>query len=146
MKTVIQRVQNAKVIVDNIIRGSIRSGLLVYVGIEETDSFKQVDYIAKKISDLRIFPDKDGKMNLSVKEIEGEILVISQFTLCADTRKGNRPSYNFAARPDLAIILYEELIAKLRAKDIHVECGVFGAHMEVMYTNNGPVTILLDSL
>ncbi len=145
MRAVVQRVSCCSVSVDNEIIGSIDSGLLVYLGVEHGDTGKDTVYLAEKISGLRIFRDSSGKMNLSVKDCAGKILVISQFTLCADTRKGKRPSYNNAAHPDTAQSCYMDFISLLRKKDIEVEEGRFGASMDVAYTNNGPVTILVDS-
>ena len=145
MRVVIQRVSKAKVVVDGALSGAINKGFLLLVGVEEADTSEDVDYLTRKISNMRIFEDEDGKMNLSLKEVDGEILSISQFTLHADTKKGNRPSFINAARPDQADQLYEELNDKLRTEGFKVEVGVFGADMDVSLVNDGPVTILVDS-
>lgn len=145
MRVVIQRVSKAKVVADGVESGAINKGFLLLVGVEEADTSKDVDYLTRKISNMRIFEDEAGKMNLSLKEVDGEILSISQFTLHADTKKGNRPSFIKAARPDQADHLYEELNDKLRAEGFKVEVGVFGADMDVSLVNDGPVTILIDS-
>lgn len=145
MRVVIQRVSEAKVVADGIESGAINKGLLLLIGVEEADTNEDVDYLTRKISNMRIFEDEAGKMNLSLKEVDGEILSISQFTLHADTKKGNRPSFIKAARPDQADQLYEELNDKLRAEGFKVEVGVFGADMDVSLVNDGPVTILIDS-
>ena len=145
MRVVIQRVSKAKVVADGALSGAINKGFLLLVGVEEADTSEDVDYLTRKISNMRIFEDEDGKMNLSLKEVDGEILSISQFTLHADTKKGNRPSFINAARPDQADQLYEELNDKLRTEGFKVEVGVFGADMEVYLVNDGPVTILVDS-
>ena len=145
MRVVIQRVSEAKVIAEGVENGAIKRGFLLLVGVEEADTSEDVDYLTRKISNMRIFEDDEGKMNLSLKEVGGEILSISQFTLHADTKKGNRPSLVKAARPDQANQLYEELNDKLRAEGLTVEVGVFGADMDVSLVNDGPVTILVDS-
>ena len=145
MRVVIQRVSKAKVVADGVLNGAINKGFLLLVGVEEADTSEDVDYLTRKISNMRIFEDEDGKMNLSLKEVEGEILSISQFTLHADTKKGNRPSFIKAAKPDQADQLYEELNDKLRIEGFKVEVGVFGADMDVSLINDGPVTILVDS-
>ena len=145
MRVVIQRVSEAKVVADGVLSGAINKGFLLLVGVEEADTSEDVDYLTRKISNMRIFEDEDGKMNLSLKEVDGEILSISQFTLHADTKKGNRPSFINAARPDQADQLYEELNDKLRTEGFKVEVGVFGADMDVSLVNDGPVTILVDS-
>jgi len=125
--------------------GSIKEGLLVYLGITHEDSERDAAYIAEKIVGLRIFEDTEGKMNLSVQDTHGEILVVSQFTLYADTRKGKRPSYSSAASPEKAIPLYQSFIDHIRNLSIPCATGEFGASMDVAYVNKGPVTILLDS-
>lgn len=145
MRVVIQRVSKAKVVADGILSGAIQKGFLLLVGVEEADTSEDVDYLTRKISNMRIFEDDAGKMNLSLKEVDGEILSISQFTLHADTKKGNRPSFIKAAKPVQADQLYEELNDKLRAEGFKVEAGIFGADMEVALVNDGPVTILVDS-
>ncbi len=146
MKAVLQRVVNASVMVEGDVTGKISKGLLIYLGVESDDGEKDLLYIARKIANMRIFTDDDGKMNKSVKQIEGSILLISQFTLCADTKKGNRPSFNSAMEPKTAERIYLEMQQQLvREYGIPVEMGVFGAHMDVTYTNDGPVTIIIDS-
>lgn len=145
MRVVIQRVSKAKVVADGVLNGAINKGFLLLVGVEEADTSEDVDYLTRKISNMRIFEDEGGKMNLSLKEVDGEILSISQFTLHADTKKGNRPSFIKAAKPDQADQLYEELNDKLRIEGFKVEVGIFGADMDVSLINDGPVTILVDS-
>ncbi len=146
MKAVIQRVKNASVTVNGMITGKIDKGLLVYLGVEERDENKDLYYISKKIANLRIFTDDEGKMNRSVKQISGSVLLISQFTLCADTKKGNRPSFNSAMEPVAAKRFYLELQRILQQDfDLPVEKGSFGDHMDVLYTNDGPVTIIIES-
>lgn len=145
VRVVIQRVSKASVTVDGEEKGEIGHGFVLLVGVGEEDTSEDVDYLTRKISNMRIFEDDDGKMNLSLKQVEGEILSISQFTLHASTKKGNRPSFMDAAKPDKADHLYEELNDKLRDEGLNVESGVFGADMDVSLVNNGPVTILVDS-
>lgn len=145
MRAVVQRVDKAKVTVDGKIVGEISRGLMVLVGVVECDTEKDVQYLADKVTGLRIFEDEAEKMNLSVKDICGEILSVSQFTLYGDCRKGKRPSFDKAAKPETAIVLYEKFNELCRQQNIKVETGVFGAHMLVELANNGPVTILLDS-
>ncbi len=144
MRAVVQRVANASITVNHEVVGAIEKGLLVYLGVCNNDDSRGVDYLAHKIPNLRIFEDSEGKMNLSLLDIGGEILVVSQFTLCADLQKGNRPSFNPAAPPEVAIPLYEEFIEKLKARGLKVATGQFGASMEVTYTNEGPVTLWID--
>lgn len=146
MRTILQRVSEAKVTIDGKIKSSIRNGLLVLLGIEEADNKDDIAWLSLKICNLRIFNDADGVMNLSVKEIDGEIIVVSQFTLHASTRKGNRPSYIKAAKPDTAIPLYETFIKQIE-QDLGkpVQTGEFGADMKVELTNDGPVTIIIDT-
>ncbi len=146
MKTVIQRVSKASVTIEGSMHSSIGKGLLVLLGIEDADDESDVDWLIGKITQMRIFSDADGKMNLSVKEINGEILLISQFTLHASTKKGNRPSFIKAARPEKAIPLYESFIKKLTI-DLGKPCatGIFGADMKVELINDGPVTIVVDT-
>lgn len=141
----IQRVSQANVIADGVENGKIEKGFLLLVGVEEEDNSEDVDYLTRKIANLRVFEDEEGKMNLSLREVEGEILSISQFTLHANTKKGNRPSFVQAAKPEKADALYEELNANLRNEGFKVETGVFGADMDVALVNDGPVTILIDS-
>jgi D-tyrosyl-tRNA(Tyr) deacylase len=146
MRVIIQRVSKASVSIDGKTNGKIKTGLLVLLGIENADSEKDIEWLVKKIVQMRIFSDSEGKMNLSVQEINGDILLISQFTLFAATKKGNRPSFIQAAKPDVAIPLYEKFIVateKLLGKKI--QTGVFGADMQVELINDGPVTIVLDS-
>lgn len=145
MRAVVQRVDKAKVTVDGKIVGEISRGLMVLVGVVEGDTEKDVQYLADKVTGLRIFEDEAEKMNLSVKDIGGEILSVSQFTLYGDCRKGKRPSFDKAAKPETAIVLYKKFNELCRQQNIKVETGVFGAHMLVELANNGPVTILLDS-
>lgn len=148
MRVVIQRVKNAKVEIENEISGQIGAGLLVLAGWEEGDTEEDLEWISGKICRLRIFKDQNGVMNLSVQEINGEILLVSQFTLHASTKKGNRPSYIKAARPEMAIPLYEKFIKQLE-KDLcgnkKIQTGKFGADMQVSLVNEGPVTIIIDS-
>lgn len=145
MRAVVQRVDRANVTVEGKITGQISSGLLVLLGVAEGDTDKDLNYIVDKVTGLRIFEDENEKMNLSVQDVGGEILAVSQFTLCGDCRKGKRPSFDKAAKPDIANDYYERFVAACRDKGINVETGVFRAHMLVELVNNGPVTILLDS-
>jgi D-tyrosyl-tRNA(Tyr) deacylase len=145
MRAVIQRVSCAKVTVDNEITGQIDRGLLVLLGISQEDDTSAADYIADKIVGLRIFEDDAGKMNLSVADAGGGVLVVSQFTLYGDTRKGKRPSFERAARPERANELYEYVVSRIRDAGLRCETGRFQAMMEVELVNDGPVTILLDS-
>ena len=144
MRAVVQRVLNASVAIGGTVKGEIGKGYLVLLGIEENDTEKDLDYIAEKLLGLRVFEDEAGKMNRSVLDAGGSILLVSQFTLYGDARKGRRPSFIRAARPEKAIPLYEAMIALLRAA-LPVETGEFGADMQVSLVNDGPVTILLDS-
>jgi D-tyrosyl-tRNA(Tyr) deacylase len=146
MRTVIQRVSSASVSIDGNIKSSIEKGLLVLAGFEDADTDEDLEWLSKKIIQLRIFSDADDLMNLSVQDVGGDILLVSQFTLHAATKKGNRPSYIKAAKPDIAIPMYEKFIALLTAdlgKPIHT--GTFGADMKVALVNDGPVTIVIDS-
>jgi len=145
LRAVVQRVARARVAVDARITGAIRDGVLVFLGVGRADNPEAAGYLAEKIANLRIFPDDAGKMNRSLLDRGGAALVVSQFTLYADTRGGRRPSYVNAAPPEQAIPLYEEFVRALRALGVSVETGVFQAHMEVELVNDGPVTILLDS-
>lgn len=145
MRAVVQRVHEASVAVDGKITGKINKGLLVLLGVGEEDDDKDLDYLVEKIVGLRIFQDENDKMNLSLLDVGGELLVVSQFTLYGDVRKGKRPSFSTSARPDVGNIYYEKFISKTREQGITTETGVFGAHMDVSLVNNGPVTILLDS-
>jgi len=146
MRVVIQRVSQASVTIDNNIKSSIGTGLLILVGIENNDTVEDVDWLSGKIARLRIFNDKNGLMNLSVMDVDGEILVVSQFTLHASTNKGNRPSYINASKPHFAIPLYNKFIKKLEEEtNKQVQTGEFGAMMKVGLVNDGPVTIIIDS-
>ncbi|MBW8332596.1 MAG: D-tyrosyl-tRNA(Tyr) deacylase [Prolixibacteraceae bacterium] len=146
MRLVIQRVSSASVKVDDLIVSEIKTGLLILAGIEEADNTEDIDWLVKKVCQLRIFNDAEGVMNLSVQDIGGEMIVVSQFTLHASTKKGNRPSYIRAARPETAIPLYEQLVeAFTETLGKTIGTGVFGAHMDVSLVNDGPVTIILDS-
>jgi len=146
MRVVIQRVLEASVVVDEKVVGSINNGLLVLLGIEDADTEEDIHWLSNKIVGLRLFDDAEGVMNLSVKDIGGDILLISQFTLMASTKKGNRPSYIKASKPPIAVPLYEQMIATL-TNDLGkaVQTGIFGADMKVSLINNGPVTITIDS-
>ena len=144
MRVLIQRVTSASVKVDEKIVGKIGKGFLIFLGVYEEDTEEKIEKLTKKIVNLRIFNDKNDKMNLSIKEVKGEILLISQFTLCADTRKGNRPSFVSAKKPKDANVIYEKTIESIRNEGIIVEKGIFGADMKVELLNDGPVTILLD--
>lgn len=145
MRAVVQRVTKSSVTVDEQITGQIGKGLMVLIGVEEGDTEKDAEYIAKKVTALRVFDDAEGVMNLSVQDIGGEILAVSQFTLLGDVRKGNRPSYFTAAKPEEADRLYRKVIDLIKEKGIHVEEGIFQAEMLVKIDNDGPVTILLES-
>jgi D-tyrosyl-tRNA(Tyr) deacylase len=145
MRAVVQRVEDARVEVAGMPVGAIERGVLVYIGIGLDDSRSDIEWLAEKIATLRIFEDEDKKMNLSVQDVGGAALVISQFTLFADVRKGRRPSYSTAAQPEIARPLYESFIEALRARSLPVSTGKFQAEMRVSYVNLGPVTILLDS-
>lgn len=146
MRAVIQRVQKATVRIDNQIPGSINQGLLVLLGIEDADTQEDINWLSAKIINLRIFNDLEGIMNLSLKEIKGDLLLVSQFTLHGSTRKGNRPSYIRASKPTVAIPMYEKMIKQLES-DLgkNIQTGVFGADMQVELINDGPVTIIVDT-
>lgn len=146
MKVVVQRVSEANVKVDGKIVGEIGIGFMLLVGIDENDEKTDADWLVQKIINLRVFSDENDKLNLSVKDINGEILCISQFTLIADYKKGNRPSFIKAAKPDRAIPLFEYFKDELSKSELKVENGVFGADMKVSLVNNGPVTIVMDSI
>jgi len=145
MRAVVQRVSRASVTVDNVVVGQIDRGLLILLGVTHGDTEAAADYLAEKIARLRIFEDDAGKMNLSVAEVGGAILAVSQFTLYGDVRKGKRPSFDDAARPEQARKLYEYFVERIRALGLRCETGVFQAMMQVELVNEGPVTILLDS-
>ena len=146
MRVVIQRVTNASVTVESKVVSEIQKGLLVFVGIEEADTQEDLDWLVTKITQLRIFNDENEVMNLSVQDIDGDVLVVSQFTLHAATKKGNRPSYIKAAKPDFAIPMYERFVKALESKlGKKVPTGIFGADMKVLLLNDGPVTIQIDS-
>lgn len=145
MRAVIQRVSQAAVSINEREVGRIDHGLLILLGVHETDTQTDVDYLIKKIAQMRIFEDEQGKMNLSIEDVKGALLSISQFTLFADTKKGDRPSFIAAARPETAIPLYEAFNEGLRQRGITVETGEFGADMAVSLVNDGPVTIIIDS-
>lgn len=146
MRVVIQRVSEASVTIDGMVKSKIQWGLLILLGIEPEDSGEDIDWLCKKIAALRIFSDEAGMMNLSVQDIAGEMLVVSQFTLHASTKKGNRPSFIRAARPETAIPMYEHFVATLQGESGRpVYTGEFGADMKVSLLNDGPVTILMDS-
>ena len=146
MKILIQRVSHASIEVEHTMHAQIKSGLLIFLGIEKDDDSSDVDYLVGKSAALRIFSDPDGKMNLSIQDVGGEALIVSQFTLHASTKKGNRPSYVKAARPEHAIPLYEYFIQKMNLElPEKVKSGVFGADMKIQLLNDGPVTIMIDS-
>lgn len=148
MRAIVQRVKYSSVEYEKdekIIKNTIDKGLQVLIGITHDDTQKDVDYIVDKVTGLRIFEDENHKMNLSIEDISGDILLVSQFTLYGDARKGKRPSFSDAARPEIAIPLYEKTIEKIKLKGINCETGEFGADMEVTIINDGPVTIMLDS-
>lgn len=145
MKVLLQRCKNASVTVDGQVTGKIENGYLLLVGITTTDTEKEINYLVEKVVALRLFEDAEGKMNHSIEQVQGSILSVSQFTLYADTRKGRRPSFTDAARPEMAKPLWELFNNKLLAKGLTVETGVFGAMMDVTFTNDGPVTIMLEA-
>lgn len=145
MRALIQRVTEASVTVEGKIVGAIGKGYLVLLGVMETDTEQTASLLCDKLVKLRIFPDADGKTNCSIQDVNGALLIISQFTLCADCRKGTRPSFSHAAKQDTANQLYELFLAKCRAVISQVECGVFGAYMDVSLHNDGPFTVLLDT-
>ena len=146
MRAVIQRVSEAKVSIAGVVKGAIQNGLAVLVAVEESDSTEDIEWLSGKIVRLRVFDDENGVMNRSVQEAQGGILLVSQFTLFASTKKGNRPSYSRSAPPEIAVPLYQQFIARL-AQDLGkpIETGEFGAEMQVSLTNDGPVTIIIDS-
>ncbi len=144
MRFVVQRVNNAEVIVNNKVVGKINKGFMVLIGIKDTDTKREADYLVKKLINLRIFEDENEKMNISLKDIKGELLLVSQFTLYGDCTNGNRPSFSEAAKPSYANELYEYIIEECKKHINKVEKGIFGAHMEVNLINSGPVTIILE--
>lgn len=145
MIAILQRVKKSKVVVDGNIIGEIGNGLNILLGVANDDEKSDSDFLTKKISKFRIFPDKNRNMNLSIQDVKGSALVISQFTLCADVKRGNRPGFSYTAKPEIAIELYEYFMQKLKNYDIHVESGSFGAMMDVHLINDGPVTFVLNS-
>ena len=145
MRLVVQRVDNASVTIENELFSSIEQGYLILFGAEKGDTKAQADWLANKVSVLRCFSDENGKMNLSIKDIQGEMLIVSQFTLAGDVKKGTRPSFDKAMAPNEANEMYEYFISKIREQNIPVKTGVFGAHMEVKLLNNGPVTFVIDA-
>jgi len=145
MRSVLQRVSEARVIVQECTVGSIQKGLLVLLGVSRTDTRADADYLVKKVLEVRIFADESGRMNRNVQEAGGAILVVSQFTLLADCRRGRRPSFDQAAPGELAVDLYDYFVAGIRRSALRVETGVFGASMQVSLVNDGPVTLILDS-
>lgn len=144
MKILIQRVSEASVTVENKVVGKIREGFLVFLGITHNDSETEAQFLADKVANLRVFEDSEGKMNLSLKDVKGAALIISQFTLYGDAIKGRRPSFTDAAKPAKAIPLYEYFISEVRKNGVKTEAGIFGAKMEVSLVNSGPVTILIE--
>ena len=145
MRAVVQRVLEASVTVEGRVTGRIGKGLLVLLGVGEKDSEQDSDFLAEKVVGLRCFADNDSKFNLNLRDVCGSVLAVSQFTLFGDCRKGKRPSFTEAARPELAVPLYERFVARVRESGIDVQTGEFGAHMDVQLVNDGPVTLLLDS-
>ena len=146
MKAVIQRVSEASVTIDGNVKSKIEKGLLILLGIEDADTQEDIQWLCKKITNLRIFDDENGVMNLSVKDVNGSIIVVSQFTLHASTKKGNRPSYLKASKPDFAIPMYEKFVEELKiVSALDIQTGEFGADMKVRLLNDGPVTIIMDT-
>ena len=145
MRAVIQRVKHASVSVDNQITGEIEQGFLVLLGVTHTDTEKEVDWLAKKITDLRVFNDSEDKMNLGLKDVNGELLIISQFTLYGNCIKGRRPAFIDAAKPNVANELYEKFLKKCKELGFKTEAGIFGADMKVELLNDGPVTLIIDT-
>ena len=146
MRAVLQRVTQASCTVEGKITGEINNGFLVLLGIEDADTPEDLDWLAQKIANMRVFEDENGLMNKALSDVDGSILLISQFTLFASTKKGNRPGFTRAARPDKAILMYEEMISQLSALiNKKVECGIFGADMKISLINDGPVTITIDT-
>ncbi|OPZ79461.1 MAG: D-tyrosyl-tRNA(Tyr) deacylase [Alphaproteobacteria bacterium ADurb.Bin438] len=145
MKALIQRVKNASVTIDGKVNGQINQGLCVLLGVGPKDSEKDIDWLSEKLINLRIFEDENGKMNLSLRDIDGQMLIISQFTLYGDCSRGRRPSFVYSAPPDMANELYEKFVAKIRSLGIIAETGIFGADMQVSILNDGPVTFMIES-
>ena len=145
MRVVVQRVKHASVTINGTVNGKINNGFLVLLGVQSTDSEQDVDYLVKKVTNLRIFSDENDKMNLSLKDVNGELLIVSQFTSYANCKEGNRPSFVEAAKPDIAIPLYEYFVSECKKIIPVVETGIFGADMKVDLLNDGPVTIIMDS-
>lgn len=145
MKALIQRVSYATMRINEKEFSKIQKGFLIFLGVEVGDTDKNLEYIKNKILNLRIFEDENNKMNLSIKDVNGEIMLVSQFTLCADCSNGNRPNFIKAEKPEKANKIYEKMIDELRKENIKVETGIFGAHMKINFENDGPVTILLDN-
>ena len=145
MRVVVQRVKHASVTINGTVNGKINNGFLVLLGVQSTDSEQDVDYLVKKVTNLRIFSDENDKMNLSLKDVNGELLIVSQFTLYANCKEGNRPSFVEAAKPDIAIPLYEYFVSECKKIIPVVETVIFGADMKVDLLNDGPVTIIMDS-
>ena len=145
MRVVVQRVKHASVTINGTVNGKINNGFLVLLGVQSTDSEQDVDYLVKKVTNLRIFSDENDKMNLSLKDVNGKLLIVSQFTLYANCKEGNRPSFVEAAKPDVAIPLYEYFVSECKKIIPVVETGIFGADMKVDLLNDGPVTIIMDS-
>lgn len=145
MRVVVQRVKHASVTINGTVNGKINNGFLVLLGVQSTDSEQDVDYLVKKVTNLRIFSDENDKMNLSLKDVNGELLIVSQFTLYANCKEGNRPSFVEAAKPDIAIPLYEYFVSECKKIIPVVETGLFGADMKVDLLNDGPVAIIMDS-
>ena len=146
MRAVIQRVQNATVSIENKVKSEINFGLLIFLGIENEDTREDIEWLSKKIAQLRIFDDENGIMNLSIQDIDGHVLIISQFTLHAKTKKGNRPSYIKAAKPEISIPLYNQFVKTLNQLIVkEVQTGAFGAYMQISMINDGPVTIFIDT-
>jgi len=145
MRVVVQRVKHASVTINGTVNGKINNGFLVLLGVQSTDSEQDVDYLVKKVTNLRIFSDENDKMNLSLKDVNGELLIVSQFTLYSNCKEGNRPYFVEAAKPDIAIPLYEYFVSECKKIIPVVETGIFGADMKVDLLNDGPVTIIMDS-
>lgn len=144
MKALIQRVKSASVTIDGEMYSKIGKGLLVFLGVEKEDTVENCEKLSQKVLNLRIFEDENDKMNLSVNDVKGEILVVSQFTLCGDCKKGTRPSFDKAAHPDIAVKLYEDFVEKIRSSGLKTETGKFRAMMDVELVNDGPVTFMVE--